>query len=114
MLDSMPRQATLHPVLRPFQEFLALETSGGIVLMVGTAAALLWANSPWSTSYGAISGRLHFLVNDALMTVFFFLVGLEIKRELLVGELASPRRARFANPSGARRCRRTGASLYSL
>jgi NhaA family Na+:H+ antiporter len=69
-------------------------------------AALVWANSPWAQSYAALwhipltvgfseftlSRDLHFWVN-ALMAVFFFVVGLEIKRELLVGELATPRRA---------------------
>ncbi len=81
------------PVLRPFQNFAALEASGGIVLMAATLAALVWANSPWSTSYEATWQHLRFWVNDALMTLFFFVVGLEIKRELLIGELASPRRA---------------------
>ncbi|MEO5926437.1 MAG: Na+/H+ antiporter NhaA [Bryobacteraceae bacterium] len=92
---------------RPFQEFAARETSGGILLFIATVAALVWANSAWSESYQALwhtpisisvagyalEHDLHFLVNDALMAVFFFVVGLEIKRELLVGELASPRQA---------------------
>src|SRR4051812_12684847 len=94
-------------IIRPFQTFAANETSGGIVLLLCTAAALFWANSPWSASYTAfwhnnitisidtktLSHDLHFWVNDLLMVVFFFLVGLEIKREILVGELASPRQA---------------------
>ena len=93
--------------MRPFQEFAARETSGGIVLLACTLTALVWANSPWAPQYAALwhiplnigIGRfqfgeeLHFWVNDALMTVFFFVVGLEIKRELLAGELASARRA---------------------
>jgi Na+:H+ antiporter, NhaA family len=89
----MTSRGTVHPVLRPFLEFAALEASGGIVLMAATVVALLWASSPWSASYEELWKHLHFLVNDALMTVFFFVVGLEIKRELLIGELASPRRA---------------------
>jgi NhaA family Na+:H+ antiporter len=89
----MPSRATLHPVLRPFQEFAALEASGGILLIAASIVALLWVNSPWSATYDELSKHLRFLVNDALMTLFFFVVGLEIKRELLIGELATPRRA---------------------
>lgn len=94
-------------LVRPFQEFAARETSGGILLLAGTVAALVWANSPWAHHYTALwhtpltvglgsfnlSKELHFWVNDALMAVFFFVVGLEIKRQLLAGELASPRQA---------------------
>ncbi len=77
------------------------------MLLACTAAALIWVNSPWAESYEAlwhtkitfsvaahrIDHDLHFWVNDALMVIFFFVVGLEIKRELLVGELASRQRA---------------------
>ncbi len=94
-------------VLRPFQEFARTESAGGVVLMGATVLALAWANSPWTDGYlhvvertltigvprAALTLSLHAWINDALMAVFFFLVGLEIKRELLVGELASPRRA---------------------
>jgi len=94
-------------LIRPFQEFAGRETSGGILLLACTLVALVWANSPWSQHYTALwrtqftvglgsfqlSHELHFWVNDALMAVFFFVVGLEIKRQLLVGELASPRQA---------------------
>jgi NhaA family Na+:H+ antiporter len=94
-------------VARPFQEFAAAESAGGIVLLVCTALALGWANSPWSSSYfhlwerslsigfeGAqLTKTLHHWINDGLMVVFFFLVGLEIKREMRVGELASMRKA---------------------
>jgi Na+:H+ antiporter, NhaA family len=93
--------------LRPFQQFARTESSGGIVLLVCTAAALAWANSPWAESYHrlwetpltvgtpgrALTLTLHHWINDGLMAVFFFLVGLEIKREMLVGELASVRLA---------------------
>ena len=91
----------------PAQAFVQTEASGGIVLLIAAGAALIWANSPWDQSYFdlwharlsldlsifAIEEDLGHLVNDGLMTVFFFVVGLEIKRELLHGELASPRRA---------------------
>ena len=94
-------------VLQPFQRFAQTESSGGIVLLACTALALGWANSPWAESYHhlwetpftvGLPGRgltlsLHHWINDGLMAVFFFLVGLEIKREMLVGELASPRQA---------------------
>jgi NhaA family Na+:H+ antiporter len=97
----------IRPLIRPFQEFAERETSGGIVLLICTAIALLWVNSPWAESYAAfwhtkvvfgfagqtLDNDLHFWVNDALMALFFLVVGLEIKRELLVGELASARQA---------------------
>lgn len=93
--------------LRPFQRFAQTESSGGIVLLLATIVALIWANSPWWESYhhlwetpmelsfGAFQFEmsLHHFINDGLMVVFFFMVGLEIKREMLVGELASPRAA---------------------
>lgn len=93
--------------LGPFERFAAREVSGGIVLLAAAVLALGWANSPWASSYAALwhvelvlgaNGQLgqftlHELVNDGLMAVFFFLVGLEIKRETLVGELASLKRA---------------------
>ena len=81
--------------------------AGGLVLLVFAAIALVWANSPWAHGYHALwetqisigvatthaSLTLHEVVNDGLMAVFFFLVGLEIKREILVGELATMRQA---------------------
>lgn len=94
-------------VILPFQEFARAESAGGIILLAATALALAWANSPWSSSYfhlwersfsvgfedAALVMTLHDWINDGLMVVFFFLVGLEIKRELLVGELASRQHA---------------------
>ena len=91
----------------PVQTFIHTEEVGAIVLLLATAGALGWANSPWSDSYAsfwhttvsfdirvfAISEDLEHIVNDGLMAVFFFVVGLEIKRELLHGELSSYRRA---------------------
>jgi NhaA family Na+:H+ antiporter len=90
-----------------FRQFTRLQASSGILLLLATVLALLWANSAWSESYfrlwetyltislGSLSlseSLLHW-VNDGLMVIFFFVVGLEIKREVLVGELASLRRA---------------------
>ncbi len=94
-------------VLGPFERFAARESSGGLVLLACALVALAWANSPWAASYVAFQetplalslgsrrfemSLLHF-INDGLMAVFFFVVGLEIKREVLVGELASLRQA---------------------
>ena len=94
-------------LVRPFQEFARLEASGGILLIGCTVVALAWANSPWADSYfhlwhvdptfgfagKLLSEPLHFWINDGLMALFFLAVGLEIKRETLVGELASFRKA---------------------
>jgi NhaA family Na+:H+ antiporter len=94
-------------LLAPFRQFAHTASSGGIVLLATTALALGWANSPWAGSYhhlwettvgltiGGWAPRLtlHHLINDGLMAVFFFLVGLEIERETIAGELASIRRA---------------------
>ncbi|MGQ0825293.1 MAG: Na+/H+ antiporter NhaA [Actinomycetota bacterium] len=83
-------------------EFLRAEHAGGVVLLVATAAALAWANSPWQDSYEDLWSTtldlgleldLRHWVGDGLMTLFFFVVGLEIKRELVSGELRDRRRA---------------------
>jgi NhaA family Na+:H+ antiporter len=107
--DIRPEQSgrPIDRFLMPFNRFFQIEASGGILLLACTALALLWANSPWGEGYDrfwhtyvtvgfgehALQLSLAHLVNDGLMAIFFFVVGLEIKRELLVGELASPRRA---------------------
>lgn len=93
--------------MRPFQQFVETGSIGGIVLLATTIVALVWANSPWAESYvhlweqqlvagpagSPLGMSFHGWINDGLMAVFFLLVGLEIKRELLVGELATPRQA---------------------
>ncbi len=90
----------------PVRDFLGTETGGAIVLLGAVLAALLWANSPWSSSYEslwstklsiAIGGHsieadLRHWVNEGLMTLFFLVVGLEAKRELDMGELRERRR----------------------
>ncbi len=90
-------------VVAPVQRLAARAPAGGVVLLASAALAMLWANSPWAASYHALweleltigAGQsiarmsLHDVINDGLMAVFFFLVGLEIKREVLVGELSS-------------------------
>jgi Na+:H+ antiporter, NhaA family len=94
-------------LMRPFQLFARQAVAGGVVLFVATLLALAWANSPWASAYEhllhepfsialgdfRLSHDLHHWINDGLMAVFFFVVGLEIKRELLVGELAELRKA---------------------
>ncbi|MEO7730476.1 MAG: Na+/H+ antiporter NhaA [Kofleriaceae bacterium] len=93
-------------IAAPIQRILAVEAASGIILLAATVAALVWANV-WTASYDElwhlpIGGRigpwtverpLHFWVNDGLMTVFFLVVGLEIRREIFEGELASLRKA---------------------
>ena len=100
----------MQTLLRPFQTFFQTEAAGGVLLMAAAVVALVWANSPlaplyadlWGTyvTVGAgafeISKPLLLWVNDGLMALFFFVVGLEIKREVLAGELASPRKAALA------------------
>jgi Na+:H+ antiporter, NhaA family len=84
-----------------FARFLRTETVGGVVLLGAAAVALIWANSPWSPAYEAMRGvvvgpsALHLdltlakWATDGLLAVFFFVVGLELKRELVVGELST-------------------------
>lgn len=93
--------------LKPFQAFLHAEASGGILLLICTVIALVWANTPFAENYfhlwhtgisisiGSfiLSYSLHHWINDGLMAVFFFVVGLEIKREFLVGELSTSQKA---------------------
>ncbi len=101
------RSISVTEMRRPFQRFFRAEASSGILLMFCIVLALVWANSPWADSYTdlwqttlslslgsfSLSKSLHLWINDGLMVVFFFVVGLEIKRELLVGELSTPQRA---------------------
>lgn len=104
---STTRKAPIEILLSPFTRFFHTSASGGIVLLVCTAVAMAWANSPWALQYEhfretslsvgfdaqMLSLPLSHWVNDGLMAIFFFVVGLEIKRELLVGELSTPRKA---------------------
>jgi NhaA family Na+:H+ antiporter len=96
-------ERVMYPVLR----LLRTAPAAGLVLLGCAVVALVWANSPWAHGYHAVwetpvtlrvgasaaTLTLHAIVNDGLMAVFFFLVGLEIKREVLVGELARLRQA---------------------
>jgi Na+:H+ antiporter, NhaA family len=94
-------------ILTPFQNFFSTQASGGIVLFIAAIVAIIWANSPWAYTYHEIweahfrIGALNFnidkpvelWINDGLMAIFFFVVGLEIKRELIIGELSSIKQA---------------------
>src|SRR5688500_11012715 len=94
-------RASSRPSSRPSsaREFLATEAAGGAVLVVAAVIAVVWANSPWPSSYDDVWHTdvgildLRHWVNDGLMALFFFVVGVEVKRELVVGELSSRRRA---------------------
>ena len=108
MISPDPRgRGALGVFVRPFRRFFATEAASGVVLLACTVVALAWANSRWAPAYfglwqtkltvgtaafGISKDLLHW-VNDGLMAVFFFVVGLEIKREVLVGELSSPKGA---------------------
>ena len=101
-----PEQADEH-VIHPLRDFLHTEAAGGVVLVLATVVALVWANSPWKQLVRRPVAHRHHIgvgshvleldlqhwVNDGLMAIFFFVVGLEIKRELVEGELRDPRRA---------------------
>jgi NhaA family Na+:H+ antiporter len=91
--------------VQPWVRFTTIEAASGVVLLAATLVALLWANSPWSDGYHRLFeetrvvfefGPVHIdeslahFINDGLMAIFFFVVGLEIKRELAVGELREP------------------------
>ena len=97
----------LDRLTKPFARFLAIEAAAGAILLLSTVAALVLSNSPWAHSFlsawetqigfqvGAweLARSLRDWINDGLMTLFFFLVSLELKRELVLGELRNPRMA---------------------
>jgi NhaA family Na+:H+ antiporter len=100
--------AVLSRVIGPFQRFFKIEAASGILLIIATVIAMIWANSALSGSYQRIinweltvqvgevfklSKPIILWVNDGLMALFFFVVGLEIKREILIGELSTFRKA---------------------
>ena len=102
-----PWEKGFNQILTPFEEFIKRETTSGLLLMATALIALILANSAWavhyqhllhvsvSFSFGGweLDKSLHHWINDGLMTLFFFVVGLELKREILVGELSRPRQA---------------------
>lgn len=102
------KKSPIERISRPIQSFIAQEKSGGIVLGISVVLALVLANSAWADSYhhflensfgfqwngkSYFNFSLHHWINDGLMAIFFFVVGLELKREIVGGELANPRKA---------------------
>jgi len=102
----LPREP-IHRLIGPLERFLHVEAAAGVVLLSAAAVALVLANSPWSEAYLAfwntklgvtigafeMSHSIRHWVNDGWMAVFFFVIGLEVKREIVVGELRDARRA---------------------
>ncbi len=107
MAPPRPPTRVFQALVAPLQAFLRTEAKGGILLLVAALAAFGLANSPWRSQWHAlwevpinvsvagfaVGGSLHFLVDDVLMAFFFFVVGMEIKRELVRGELRTPAQA---------------------
>jgi Na+:H+ antiporter, NhaA family len=101
------RKEPIERLLRPFEQFMHHQSTGGVLLFLGAFAAIVLANSPWSTAYHhlwevpvgmdvgghRLERDLHHWINDGLMALFFFVVGLELKREIVGGELSDPRKA---------------------
>ncbi|KYF75263.1 sodium:proton antiporter, partial [Sorangium cellulosum] len=102
-----PARRLAQRVLGPLDRFLHVQAASGIVLLIASVFALAWANSPWGDTYEHLwhvpitlgvgsfvfTQSLHFWINEGLMTIFFFVVGLEIRREIHEGELADLKRA---------------------
>ena len=98
-----PWEKAFDSILTPLDDFIHRQTTSGILLMLCAVLAIYVANSPWSETYHHIlatpftigipgfqlSKTLHHWINDGLMAIFFFVIGLELKREILVGELAN-------------------------
>jgi len=106
--STLPRaQVLAERAFSTLEKFLHIEAFSGVVLLLAAAAALIWANSPYADGYHhfwhtavsfsigswSVSESLHFLINDGLMTIFFLVVGMEIRREIHEGALANMRLA---------------------
>lgn len=104
---SVQKRKHLTNLATPFERFITQQVSASMLLFGATVVALIWANSPWGHTYTALWHMelgvevgtwtliqpLHLWINDGLMAAFFFVIGLEIKREVLTGELSEPRKA---------------------
>ncbi len=102
-----PARRFAQRVSRPVERFMQVQASSGILLLAMAVIALVWANSPWADSYEqlwetplsialgswSMERSLHFWINDLLMAIFFLVVGLEVKRELVEGALSNIKRA---------------------
>ena len=105
--DAQLPEEPVDRLMEPFARFLHVEAAGGLVLLFATSIALMIANSPWGTAYQAfwktpvgfsvgtfeMSHSLKHWISDGLMAIFFFVIGLEVKRELVLGELRDMRKA---------------------
>jgi NhaA family Na+:H+ antiporter len=103
----MTNTSSLRRIISPVNRFIQLEYSSGVILLLSVVLAIFWANSSFQGSYhqlwntkialGAglyqLNEPLHIWINDGLMAIFFFVIGLELKREFLEGELSSVRKA---------------------
>jgi len=103
----MTDRTALKTLVSPFSRFIQLEYSSGIILLLSVVLAILWVNSSfyasyhdlWETKFALgwgvwkLNEPLHIWINDALMAIFFFVIGLELKREFLEGELSSVSKA---------------------
>lgn len=102
------RKYSIDKVTDPIQKFIQQKKSGGIVIGISVILALFLANSPWSEQYfeffehtlgfefdgkSFLTYNIHHWINDGLMAIFFFVVGLELKKEIVGGELSNPRKA---------------------
>jgi Na+:H+ antiporter, NhaA family len=97
------QKSPIDKLIQPVNRFIHLEYTSGIVLFLGVVIALIWVNSPFSESYhhiwdiefsfgfdkNVLSHPLHLWINDGLMAIFFFVIGLELKREFIAGELST-------------------------
>ncbi len=105
---AVQKKSPIEKITRPVQKFIQNEKAGGIVLGISVIFAIALANSPWAEQYHHIfeyelgflfEGKtylaysIHHWINDGLMAIFFFVVGLELKREIVAGELSRPRKA---------------------
>ena len=102
-----PWEKSFDRILTPLEEFIHRQTTSGVLLMICAVIALVIANSPLHDEYEhflhteiginmgsfEFSLSIHHWINEALMAMFFFIMGLELKRELMVGELSSPKQA---------------------
>lgn len=100
-------QSPIDQILKPVNKFIHQEFTGGIILFINVLVAIVWVNSPWEESYHHLwesklsvgfhqfvfNRPLHVWINDGLMALFFFVIGLELKREFISGELSTIRKA---------------------
>jgi NhaA family Na+:H+ antiporter len=101
------QRSAIDKLIKPVSKFIQLEYTSGLVLLMGVILAIAWVNSPWAASYHhlweinfslgfdklVLSHPLHLWINDGLMAVFFFVIGLELKREFISGELSTIKKA---------------------